>query len=175
MIMLVRLSGLLEAFEWASASGPFENAAYLDRSSGKFWLVSDLDDSGEEAPEDVGDDSLYLTVPSKSELDLGRNLALRFASEHLPQHSAKVRDFFGARGAYARFKDLLEERGLLDVWYTYESKGPVLVMARVNDSDPLQVSLFPVGGGRHCIRIKAKVRNDRRSSHCRPVSPHPQP
>lgn len=40
------------------------------------------------------------------------------------------------------------------------TKGPVLVMARVNDSEPFQVSLFPVGGGRHYIRIKAKVRRE---------------
>jgi len=37
------------------------------------------------------------------------------------------------------------------------TKGPVLVSAKVNDSTPFQVSLFPVGGGRHYIRIKAKV------------------
>ena len=36
--------------------------------------------------------------------------------------------------------------------------GPVLVTARVNDSEPFLVSLFPVGGGQHWIRIKAKVR-----------------
>lgn len=40
------------------------------------------------------------------------------------------------------------------------TKGPVLVMARVNDSAPFQVSLFPAGGGRHYIRIKAKVRQE---------------
>jgi Domain of unknown function (DUF1905)/Bacteriocin-protection, YdeI or OmpD-Associated len=40
------------------------------------------------------------------------------------------------------------------------TKGPVLVMAQVNESEPFQVSLFPVGGGRHCIRIKAKVRHE---------------
>ena len=40
------------------------------------------------------------------------------------------------------------------------TKGPVLVMARVNDSEPFQVSLFPVGGGKHYIRIKAKVRKE---------------
>ena len=33
-------------------------------------------------------------------------------------------------------------------------------MARVNDSAPFQVSLFPVGGGQHYIRIKAKVRQE---------------
>lgn len=40
------------------------------------------------------------------------------------------------------------------------TKGPVLVLATVDDSAPFQVSLFPVGGGRHWIRIKAKVRHE---------------
>jgi hypothetical protein len=30
----------------------------------------------------------------------------------------------------------------------------------VNDSEPFQVSLFPVGGGQHYIRIKSKVRRE---------------
>lgn len=38
--------------------------------------------------------------------------------------------------------------------------GPVLVLARVNDSEAFQVSLFPVGGGQHYIRIKSKVRRE---------------
>jgi hypothetical protein len=40
------------------------------------------------------------------------------------------------------------------------TKGPVLVMARVNESTAFQVSLFPVGGGQHYIRIKANVRKE---------------
>jgi hypothetical protein len=40
------------------------------------------------------------------------------------------------------------------------TKGPVLVMAQVNKSEPFHVSLFPVGGGQHYIRIKAKVRQE---------------
>lgn len=40
------------------------------------------------------------------------------------------------------------------------TRGPVLVLARVNDSEPFQVSLFPVGAGQHYIRIKAKVRRE---------------
>ena len=40
------------------------------------------------------------------------------------------------------------------------TKGPVLVVARVNDSEPFQVSLFPIGGGQHYIRIKARVRQE---------------
>jgi uncharacterized protein YdeI (YjbR/CyaY-like superfamily) len=33
-------------------------------------------------------------------------------------------------------------------------------MARLNSSEPFKVSLFPVGGGKHFIRIKAKVRKE---------------
>jgi hypothetical protein len=43
---------------------------------------------------------------------------------------------------------------------TLGTKGPVLVMARVNNSEPFKVSLFPAGGGQHYIRIKAKVRKE---------------
>lgn len=40
------------------------------------------------------------------------------------------------------------------------TKAAVLVMAQVNDSKPFKVSLFPVGGGKHYIRIKASVRKE---------------
>lgn len=41
--------------------------------------------------------------------------------------------------------------------------GSVLVMACLNDSAPFKVSLFPVGGGQHYIRVKAKVRKETRT------------
>lgn len=44
------------------------------------------------------------------------------------------------------------------------TKGPVLVMAQVNDSEPFKVSLFPKGGGQHYIRIKAKVREETKTN-----------
>lgn len=34
----------------------------------------------------------------------------------------------------------------------------VLVMASINGCEPFQVSLFPVGGGKHYIRVRKKVR-----------------
>ncbi len=43
---------------------------------------------------------------------------------------------------------------------TLGTKSAVLVMARLNDSAPFKVSLFPVGGGQHYIRVKAKVRKE---------------
>lgn len=43
---------------------------------------------------------------------------------------------------------------------TLGTRGPVLVMASLNGSTPFQVSLFPVGGGKHYLRIRAKVRRE---------------
>lgn len=40
-----------------------------------------------------------------------------------------------------------------------QTRGPVPVSARVNDSMPFLVSLFPIGGGRHYLRVKAEVRD----------------
>ena len=39
------------------------------------------------------------------------------------------------------------------------TRGPVRVSARVNDSVEFLISLFPVGGGRHYLRVKAEIRN----------------
>lgn len=40
-----------------------------------------------------------------------------------------------------------------------QTRGPVAVTARVNDSPPFLVSLHPVGGGRHKLRVKAEIRH----------------
>lgn len=40
------------------------------------------------------------------------------------------------------------------------TRGPVPVSARVNGSESFLVSLFPVGGGRHYLRVKAQIRKE---------------
>ena len=55
---------------------------------------------------------------------------------------------------------------------TLGTTGPVLVMAQVNDSEPFKVSLFPIGGGQHYIRIKAKVRKETKTKTGDPVRVH---
>ena len=48
--------------------------------------------------------------------------ALDFAYEALPEDSERVERMFRRRGAYRRFKDLLERRGLLEQWYEFENR-----------------------------------------------------
>lgn len=61
---------------------------------------------------------------------------------------------------WAQGMDYCAVRVPAEITQALGTKGPVLVLARVNDSEPFQVSLFPVGGGQHTIRIKAKVRRE---------------
>jgi hypothetical protein len=74
-------------------------------------------------PDDIDDSEKFLQIPDKRELDLGKPLALDFAREFLPDDFDEVRQFFSRRGAYARFKELLDRRGALDQWYDFEAKA----------------------------------------------------
>ena len=66
--------------------------------------------------------SRYVAVPSKHDLDLGRRLVQRFCDRMLPAELAdRVDGLFRRRGAYGRFKDLLESHGRLDDWFAFEA------------------------------------------------------
>ena len=119
----ITFDDLEAALLWVSSAAPFENSAFISRATGKVFYASDAYDTEDELPEDVEDATLYCSVPHKNDLDLGRKLALRFASEYLPEQELRVQDYFHRRGAYARFKDLLERTGRLDEWYQYEQKA----------------------------------------------------
>jgi hypothetical protein len=121
MSVSVSLEELLSAFEWvgAGAAAAMDCRAYIGRKTGSIhWSGEGID---EELPDDIEDDSLYIALPHKSELGLGRSLALGFVAEHLPQHQEAVHEFFRKRGAYAKFKSLLTRAGQLNAWHEYES------------------------------------------------------
>ena len=122
--MAVSFNELLEAFDFVNFGGMGEHQAFLCRQTGKvYWHTEFLDDEFDELPEDIDDDEKYIQVPDKRELGLGKRLALDFALQFLPERADKVRAIFSKRGAYARFKDLLEEKGVLDQWYEFERKA----------------------------------------------------
>ena len=119
----VNLEELFFAFEWVSAgdSGAFDCAAYVSKATGEVHLSGEgVDDV---LPEDVEDGTRYVAVPNKGELDLGRSLALRFTEDRLPDEYETVRQFFRKRGAYSRFKSLLERVDQLDTWHAYEQNA----------------------------------------------------
>jgi len=116
----VSLDDLESALQWVSATGPLENAAYISRTTGQIFYASSTYDTEDEVPEDVGNASLYWSVPHKNDLDLGRTLAYRYVEERLPREYRAVQEIFHRRGAYARYKELLQRSGHLESWYEYE-------------------------------------------------------
>ena len=118
----VSLDELLDAFEWISAGESIGDCkAFVSRVTGEvYWAGEGVE---EELPDDINDGSLYIAVPKKSGLELGRSLALRFAEESLPDSYDTIHDYFRKRGAYARFKSLLERAGKLEAWHQYEQSA----------------------------------------------------
>ena len=111
------------AFEFVSSAAPSENTASISVATGKIrWhsVWNDVED--DEDPEEDDDADGYIAVPHKKDLDLGSRLVLRFARQEMPRDYDTVADIFRRRGAYARFKDLLQHRRMLEHWYEFEAR-----------------------------------------------------
>lgn len=116
----VKLSDLLYGFEFSSFDGPYETVAYVCRETGTVYCKSEDDSLEESLPDDLETSDRYLALPSKADLDLGKNLALSFVEEASPADYETAVGYFRKRGAYARLKDLLDRKGLLDRWHEFE-------------------------------------------------------
>ena len=124
----VKQADLVHALEWVSSGGLFENAAYVDRETGEVYWASDGTDMDIDLPQDIEDSNRYIAVPHKSDLDLGRGLVARFVEAQCPELYERVRDFFRHKGAYGRFKGLLDEEGLLQAWFDFEAQQTELAL-----------------------------------------------
>jgi hypothetical protein len=108
--MPTNLAELIDALEIASISNSGECEAFVCRRSGKIYCRMDplyVGELDEELPDDIDDEEKYVPVPDKKALDLGKPLVMDFTRTVLPQDVADVREMFGKRGAYAKFKGLL--------------------------------------------------------------------
>lgn len=102
------------------------------------YYQSDYGDS-DELPEDIDDDK-YIELPDKNELDLGKRLVFRFASAFMPEKMDKVEEIFSRKGAYARFKDLLEYEGKLDEWHAYENEAQKKALKEWCEDNSIKIS-----------------------------------
>ena len=137
--MPVSLKDIREAFEFVGAGGGGEHQAFLCKQSGKLYCHSDLCDDLDILPDDIDDSEKFLQIPDKRELDLGKPLALEFARQFLPGDFDNVRQFFSGRGAYARFKNLLDRRGVLDQWYDFEAEAEERALRMWCDLNSIEV------------------------------------
>jgi hypothetical protein len=117
--MSIKFSEIEDAFMFVSMGQPYEHLAYLSKKSGKIYYHSEYGDNPEELPDDI-DDPVYIEIPHKKELGLGKNLALEFSYKFIEQKAEHVESIFRKKGAYSKFKNLLEQFDLLEKWYAYE-------------------------------------------------------
>jgi Uncharacterised protein family (UPF0158) len=123
-MVTIQYDDLSAAFDFVSYGAPFEHQAFVSLDTGAIhWVSATAPIDEEDLPDDLDTSDRYIAIPHKNDLDLGRNLALRFADEQLPHQYARIEGFFRHRGAYARFKDLLESEGRLEQWYAFEAES----------------------------------------------------
>ena len=119
-MVTVTYEEISSAFEFVASGALMEHSAYISLDTGQIYWASELASLDEELPDDLETSDRYLVVPHKTELDLGKNLALRFAARELPDSYEQVASIFRRKGAYGRFKQLLEDNGVLEKWYKFE-------------------------------------------------------
>ena len=141
--VFVNIDDLLMAFDWVSSDAAMESAAFVCLDTGAIhWVSADLE-MEDEVPEDIETSDRYLAIPDKRDLDLGRNLAVRFADEMLPGATRTVQEFFSHPGAYANFKAFLEHQGGLQSWYDYEARAIEGALREWSEEHGIQVKAGP--------------------------------
>ncbi len=119
-----RFNDIENAMMFVSASGYGENSALLDKSTGKIYYQSDYEDMDEfeDFPQEEYDSDIHIKIPHKNDLNLGKDLVFEFVEKFIPDAYEKVDEIFRRRGAYSRYKDLLDDKGVLEKWYDFENQ-----------------------------------------------------
>jgi hypothetical protein len=124
----INLDELRNAFEFVSSGPSSEHSAYICIDTGIIYWTSNVIDLEEEIPEDVETSDRYIPVPHKNDLKLGQSLALSFIDREIPHEYNFAASLFRKRGAYRRFKELLQAEGLLEKWFAFEANASDLAL-----------------------------------------------
>jgi hypothetical protein len=139
----VNVEDLSDAIEMVSSgeSCGIETLAYVCVKTGKVWITGfdDEDCEDDDLPHDLDDNEQYIMAPDKRDLELGRDLALDFVKDALPNEVERVYGYFRRKGAFGHFKQLLVEYDLVDEWYNAQQRQTALALARWGEEHQLLV------------------------------------
>jgi hypothetical protein len=121
--MAIKFKDIEDGFDFLNFGMQGEHQAFLNIHTGKIYWYSEFGDNEEELPEDIDNEEIYIELPHKNELDLGKKLVINFSNDYLPEEIEKIESIFSKKGAYSKYKILLEQKDMLDKWYEYESKA----------------------------------------------------
>lgn len=157
--MGINFNEIEDAFMFVSMGKPYEHMAYLSKDSGKIYYHSEYGDNPEELPDDI-DDAIYVAIPHKRELGLGKNLALEFAYKFIKQKAELVGSIFRKKGAYSKFKNLLEQLGELDHWYQYEEETQRKYLIEWCEENEILMSYDQINGATINLVEPSKILNE---------------
>ncbi|MBN1540787.1 hypothetical protein JW992_01485 [candidate division KSB1 bacterium] len=135
---MIAFSDIEDAFLFVSSDQPFMNQAVVNRKTGKIVYQSEFDDI-DEFPEDENDPDT-IDIPHKNDLDLGRHLVSVFTAKFIPEQFAAVEQIFRHRGAYRKFKDLLDSIGKLEAWHQFEDEQTKIALRQWCSDHDLEIS-----------------------------------
>ncbi len=118
----VRFEDIQDAIESVTSAPGGENTALLNKVTGHVYWHSVAADI-EEIPQEIQDFADVVAIPHGNDLDLGRALVFRFVELKIPAAHDHGRAMFSRPGAYARYKDLLASKNLLEEWYDFCEKA----------------------------------------------------
>jgi hypothetical protein len=136
--MPLKLADLTETLDFLDAARG-EGQAWIDRRTGVAYFQSEYADWEEPLPDDIESDH-YVEAPDRRTLGLGRRVALDFALEHMADDVQEVRDAFARKGAFARFKALVTQRGLLEQWYAFSAAADEAALRAGCEEEGLELS-----------------------------------
>jgi len=116
----ISFSDIENAFLFVSMDMYGMNSAIINKDTGEIRYHSEMTDLDEIGEDEELEGDQWVEIPHKNDLGLGRNLVFEFVAEHLPQEYDEVNEIFHHRGAYGRYKALLDRYGLLQKWYDFE-------------------------------------------------------
>ena len=118
--MAIKFSDIEHAFFYVSSAPMTANTAILCKETGEIFYASDYDDENQ-IPEEIYFREDCIEIPHRNDLDLGRNLVSEFVEQYMPEDFERVREILRRKGAYGKYKDLLEDRNILQKWYDFEN------------------------------------------------------
>lgn len=138
---MVKWSDIQDAFFFVSSASYGMNLAILNKNTGRIYYRSQMGylDEDEIDEEDFVPDT-FIYIPHRNDVGLGRELVCEFVEKYLPDECERIYYFFRKRGAYGRYKDLLEEKDLLQKWFEFENKREEQVLREWCEENEIEIS-----------------------------------
>ena len=136
---MLKFSDVQDAFFFVSSAGYGMHSAVLRRDTDQIYYRSEAGDLDEISDKDI-DWGKCIDIPHKNDIGLGQQLVFEFVENHLPEDYQLVEQTFRRHGAYGRFKDLLESKGLLQSWDDFEDQREEQALRQWCNENELELS-----------------------------------